>query len=291
MDEELKKLQGNVLCPRHIWEDNASFSCSQFSIISTNLPVDIEPGMHDHESYEFVLPITTMPQAKVGKKRLYYEPNKVYPINSGQSHGVNDLMTGIKLISIMVDQTLMNDLFYSIIGKKGLSIGDNPFSLDAELRLLIHTFVKESQTRQVGYDFVLQSLRTQILIKLIRNCNSTLSSSIETRQPILTKNRINRVIEMIRECYNRDFSLDDLAKEANISPYHFIRDFKNQTGKTPYDYLINIRIEKAKELMHLNLNVTDICLLCGFNNHSHFTTVFKKKVGVTPTQYRRSLLG
>ena len=291
MDESLKKLQGDAPCSSLFGEGNTPYSCPQMTIVSTKIPIDIELGEHEHESYEFVLPITTMPHTKFGKKLLYYEPNKVYPINSGQSHGANKVMTGIKLNCIMVDKTLMDSLTYSIIGKTELSIGDSSFNQDTELKLLIHAFIKEASMRQVGYDFILGSLSTQILINLIRKCNRTLSSELEKGQTILTNNRINRVIEMIREYYNRDFSLEDLAREANLSPYHFIRGFKNQTGKTPYDYLINIRIEKAKELMHLNLNITDICLLCGFNNHSHFTTVFKKKVGVTPSEYRQILLG
>ena len=290
MYEELKKLQGAAYCPSHFFNGNTAYSCSQFSIIRTLFPIDFEPGLHEHESYEFLLPITTMPHAKVGKRHWDYQPNKVYPINSGQSHGVHKLMTGIELMSIMVDQRLMDDLTYSIIGKTGLAIDVNCFIQEPELRLLIHTFMRESTTRQAGYDFVLESIRTQILICLMRNFKGPLSSRLEKRQT-LSNNRINRVIEMIREYYNRDFTLEDLAGEANLSQYHFIRAFKNQTGQTPHDFLMNIRIEKAKELMHRNLNITEVCLQCGFNNHSHFTTVFKKKVGLTPTQYRQVLQG
>ncbi|MEG6523031.1 AraC family transcriptional regulator [Desulfotomaculum sp. 1211_IL3151] len=289
MDKELRKLQGDALSPSLFVGGNNSYSCPQMTIVSSNVPIDMESGVHEHESYEFVLPITIMPHVRFGKKVMYYEPNKVYPINVGQSHGAYKVMPGIKLKCIMVDKTFMDNLTYSIIGKTGLAMSDSPFNQDAELKFLIDTFIKESKMMQVGYDFILQSLSTQILVKLIRHFKGMLPAKIEKKQTILTSNHINKVIEMIREYYNRNFSLGDLAREANLSPYHFIRAFKNQTGKTPYDYLINIRIEKAKELMHLNLNITDICLLCGFNNHSHFTTVFKKKVGVTPTEYRQIL--
>lgn len=291
MKEKITKLQGSAPCPDLFLKGNNLYDCPQMSMVNTNFPIDIEPGAHEHESYEFVLPITTMPFAKWGKENFCFVPGKVYPISAGQPHGVNKRMVGIKLLSIMVDKTLMNSLTYSISGKTDLYLGDNPFNLDIELRLLIQTFIKESKSMQVGFDFMLQSLSTQILINLIRNCNTTLLTAAKDRHIIVPNNRINRVIEMIREYYNRDFSLDDLAREANLSPYHFIRAFKNQTGHTPYDYLINVRIDKAKELMHLNMSITDICLLCGFNNHSHFTTVFKKRVGVTPSQYRQVLIG
>ncbi len=73
-----------------------------------------------------------------------------------------------------------------------------------------------------------------------------------------------------------------------MSPYHFIRIFKNETGKTPYEYLVDIKIEKACSLLRRsNLSVTEICFLCGFNSSSHFSTVFKQKIGVSPSMYRQ----
>ena len=290
MDPELHRLQGNAQCPRVFWDVTASYSCSQMSIVDSKLPIDLEKGGHEHESYEFVIPITVMPYVKLGKEKLCYEPNKIYPINSGQLHGTSKAMNGLKLMSIMIDKSRMDHMTYTIMGKTDISFGNTSLNLDAELRILIQTFMKESNSMQMGYEFILQSISTQILINLMRNSKESWTAAVEKRSNISHSHRINRVIEMIRECYNRSFSLEDLATESNLSPYHFIRAFKNQTGQTPYDYLINIRIDKAKELMNLNLSITDICLMCGFNNHSHFATVFKKKVGITPSQYRQMLL-
>ncbi|AQS57791.1 AraC family transcriptional regulator [Desulforamulus ferrireducens] len=291
MSEVLKKQLGDTycFCSRRFLEVSIAYSCSLFCIVKSRFPIDIEPGLHGHESYEFLLPITTMPQGKIEKEVWDFQPGKVYPFSSCQVHGVHKLMKGVELMSIMVEQNLMDDLTYAIIGKTGLTINNSSFNLYPELKLLIRNFIKESTNKQAGYDFVLESLRTQILINLIRNIKGPLASHLEKGQNILSNHHINRVIEMIRAYYNRDFTLDDLAREANLSQYHFIRAFKNQTGQTPHEFLMNIRIEKAKELMSKDLNITDICLQCGFNNHSHFTTVFKKKVGLTPTQYRKVL--
>jgi len=75
---------------------------------------------------------------------------------------------------------------------------------------------------------------------------------------------------------------------ANFSPYHFIRVFKSETGTTPYDYLLNSKIEKAKKILEEEEKpITEVCFLCGFFNPSHFSTTFKKKVGISPYKYRR----
>jgi AraC-like DNA-binding protein len=92
----------------------------------------------------------------------------------------------------------------------------------------------------------------------------------------------------LREEYSNSFSLEDVARIANLSPYHFIRTFKSMTGKTPYDYLLDVKIENSKNLLKLkNYTITDICFHCGFNNLEHFSSVFKRKVGIIPSQYRK----
>lgn len=101
-------------------------------------------------------------------------------------------------------------------------------------------------------------------------------------------NGINRVIVFLMEHYQENYSLQDIARIANLSPYHFIRIFKAQTGKTPYEYLLDIKIDKAKTMLKdAALNITEISYLCGFNNLNHFGKVFKRKVGVSPSAYRK----
>ncbi len=103
-------------------------------------------------------------------------------------------------------------------------------------------------------------------------------------------NGINKAIEFLKENYTGDYSLDDVARVASFSPFHFIRVFKAYTGKTPYRYLLDFKIEKAREMLESECrSVTDICFSCGFNSLSHFTSVFKKKVGAAPSEYRRKI--
>lgn len=92
------------------------------------------------------------------------------------------------------------------------------------------------------------------------------------------------------ENYTGNYSLQEVSRVANLSPYHFIRVFRAETGKTPYDFLLDVKIEKSKEMLKsVSKTVTDACFGCGFNNISHFTVAFKKRVGVTPSDYRKSL--
>jgi len=99
---------------------------------------------------------------------------------------------------------------------------------------------------------------------------------------------INESIKYLEENYQKEYCLEDLAQAANLSPYHFIRVFKSQTGKTPYEFLMDLKLQKAKEmLLDSTKTITEICSELGFSSPSHFAAVFSKNVGETPKAYRK----
>jgi AraC family transcriptional regulator len=100
---------------------------------------------------------------------------------------------------------------------------------------------------------------------------------------------LRRIIERMR-CFSCDLSLQALANESGYSRVHFVRMFKAATGYTPHNYLLNLRLERARELLkNPSPSLIDIALDCGFSSHSHMSRLFHKSVGVTPSAYRRSL--
>jgi AraC family transcriptional regulator len=83
-------------------------------------------------------------------------------------------------------------------------------------------------------------------------------------------------------------SLEELAKAAGLSPFHFARQFKAATGHPPHDYHIRLRIDRAQELLRTRgreWNLAAIANECGFADQSHFSRQFKRVVGVTPGDY------
>jgi AraC family transcriptional regulator len=102
--------------------------------------------------------------------------------------------------------------------------------------------------------------------------------------------RERRVRQYIQENLSTPLSLDELAKVADISPNYFISLFHQSTGMTPHKYVLQQRVEYAKELLtHSKLALIEIAYRCGFPDQSQFTTTFRKHLGVTPGQYKRQL--
>jgi AraC-like DNA-binding protein len=82
--------------------------------------------------------------------------------------------------------------------------------------------------------------------------------------------------------------LEALARAAHVSPRHFSRSFRRTFGETPYQYLLTRRIERAQHLLRrTDLPVAEVCLEVGFTSVGSFTTTFRRRVGVSPTAYRR----
>ena len=101
---------------------------------------------------------------------------------------------------------------------------------------------------------------------------------------------IDRAKQFISENYCGDISLDDIAEASCVSPFHFSRVFKNNTGFSPHQYLLEIRMNNARRLLFdSTLNISDVGYAAGFSNPDYFVTLFKKKTGLTPSKFRISL--
>jgi AraC-like DNA-binding protein len=97
---------------------------------------------------------------------------------------------------------------------------------------------------------------------------------------------ISRAKEFINDNYALDLRLEDIAKELNISKYHFLRIFKSYTHISPHSYLMNRRIEKAKIFLQKGTSIINTAYDCGFNDQSHLHRRFKAIMGITPKQYQ-----
>jgi AraC family transcriptional regulator len=110
-------------------------------------------------------------------------------------------------------------------------------------------------------------------------------------QGALPAHKLRRVIERMNADLDIDLDLKTLAAESGYSRNHFLSMFRAATERTPHQYLLRLRIEKAQSLMKdRSLRIIDIAESCGFTSQSQFSRVFRRVIGVTPRQYRRDTL-
>ena len=100
---------------------------------------------------------------------------------------------------------------------------------------------------------------------------------------------LTRVLQLIDTCLHQRLHVEDLAREACLSPFHFARMFKQSTGQSPHAYVVARRVERAREmLVASDLSIREVSRLAGFSTHAHFCSVFRAKTCMTPATYRRS---
>jgi AraC-like DNA-binding protein len=114
--------------------------------------------------------------------------------------------------------------------------------------------------------------------------------SLENLPKLDLYRRIVQAKLFIDSNYSERIDAGEIADEACYSKFHFIRTFKGIYGRTPHQYLTHVRIERAKELLEQDVSVTEACFAVGFDSLGSFTSLFKRRTGVTPSEYQRQQL-
>jgi AraC-like DNA-binding protein len=108
---------------------------------------------------------------------------------------------------------------------------------------------------------------------------------------VATRERLNRARALIDTCYDTPLDLEQLAREASFSRYHFLRLFRQAFDQTPHQYLVERRIERAKALLLAGeLSVTEVCFAVGFQSLGSFSALFHRSVGHPPRLHRARVL-
>lgn len=104
----------------------------------------------------------------------------------------------------------------------------------------------------------------------------------------LSRRALNRACSFIAENLGERFTLDDLARQAGVSRFHFARLFRVSTGDSPMAYLLKSRIERAKQmLLQDDRPVCEVAAVLGFCDQSHLTRTFRRLTGLTPREFAR----
>lgn len=132
-----------------------------------------------------------------------------------------------------------------------------------------------------------ESLTQTLVLHLLRNYTDA-GRTLEKFNGGLSGYKLRRVVEFIKQHLDEDLTLAEIARAAGLSQFHFARAFRRTTGQTPQQYLMQQRIERAKQLLaNSDLPLIEVSARAGFKNQSHFTTLFRKFTHLTPNAWRK----
>jgi AraC family transcriptional regulator len=158
--------------------------------------------------------------------------------------------------------------------------------------LLIYSLglnIKRQAEKSTCDFFYIESALTMLIAHLLRYY-STQKNVLITQSGRLNKVKLSQIIDYVHAHLDDNPSLLELAALVELSSCHFVRVFKASMGITPHQYLLMCRIRKAKKLLTQKyLSLAEISQQVGFHDQSRFTSTFRKRVGITPKEYRDRL--
>lgn len=147
-------------------------------------------------------------------------------------------------------------------------------------------------SRAQGFDVYIEFLKLLDFLSTSPDQRVLASNTFQSATTATTDNRIEKVHDFIVAHYKDKITLGDAADILNMSPVSVTRLIKQRTGKSFIDFLNEIRIGfAARQMVDSDMSISEICFSNGFNNISNFNRTFRKKQGLTPTEFRAKFIG
>lgn len=256
----------------------------------------MEPNQH--ENYEMVYMKKGMAVFEIAGQPVSLGPNDIIIIKPGQPHkfmvksesGCEFIVLNFMFQGQMegsVSHVPVGDFLNFVSGKESGTFISLKVSQKNEIIVLLNRILKERQSDDIGSSLLERLMVLELFVYISRALKMEWENSIKNRSPKV-KELIHVAVNYIKNNYERDIALADIAKFVFLSPSYFTRAFKEEMGISPINYLLQVRVERAKELLvETQMKISDIAMSVGFANQQRFNEIFKKYGKMTPLQYRK----
>lgn len=260
-------------------------------VISAKFSDDMKNfGKHYHDAHQIIY-------IEAGKVRVRIE-NEEYDAESGsliilsrlEEHAISVLTPEYRRYSVEIspeittldiDEYILSTVltnrfegFLHVVDVKGKR---------EEFKSFFEKMAKEFGSKEPFYKTRTDLLLREFLIALYRNSPNLFISDINENTMIVKK-----IQDRFQKQYMEKISLSDIGEEYHISSSHLAHIFKEITGYSTIDYLISCRLSVAKRMLSsTDINIKEIIYRCGFSDESNFSRMFKAKVGITPSEFRK----
>ncbi|ALF53799.1 AraC family transcriptional regulator [Nostoc piscinale CENA21] len=252
-----------------------------------------EIAEHQHTTHVIAYAPTSanLPLCSTGERwldgKLYHETRKQGDcaiIPAQISHRCN-WNTSVEFIVLAIEPILLKQIGQDLVAADHIELIPQCMSQsDALIQGIFITLRQEVELSKFGGDLLIDSLQTTLAIHLLRNYCVT-KPKLSSYSQGLSQSALRQVTQYIHEHLHQDLKLIELSTITQLSPYYFLRLFKQSMGITPHQYILQCRLEQAKYLLQSSeMSIAEIAARTGFSDQSHLTRCFKRRFGVTPKQ-------
>jgi AraC-like DNA-binding protein len=240
---------------------------------------------HWHEEYQFCFVQSGASELKFRGSSLLTPPASLFMVSPGEVHSnrVFD-RAGCSYRDLFVGAELMQRVATEVQGARtGLPFFPTAVVFDREVivqYLELHIALERPASRLER-----QTLVVNFLVALIQRFAETRPRA---RTGGVERQAVRRALDYLVEYYAENVSLENLARIANLSPFHFNRVFSEEFGMPPHAFQTQLRIARAKALLRQGWLIPQVACQTGFFDQSHLNRHFKRVVGVSPGQFQLS---
>ncbi|WIV12347.1 helix-turn-helix domain-containing protein [Proteiniborus sp. MB09-C3] len=248
--------------------------------------------MHWHNEIEILLVLQGSVNIRVGNDRFLLSENDLILINRNEIHNTSKTEEDNIILALQINPEYYSS-HYPQIGKmvfqcKSFLHGDDKQERFDIIRHYLAQIVWELSKKREGYQLTIGSIIYLLAAHLVDNFDYTLIESEKIASMSKDIDRIQGIINYINENLERKVSLKELSDNQNLSVYYLSHFIKKNMGMTFQEYLNNIRLDKAVNLLSMpDKTITEISYESGFSSTKSFNKLFKNTYGCTPTDYRK----
>ncbi len=238
---------------------------------------------HTHPSYSFVISFSG--DLSFVERKIELPENYLFAVafEPDIPHEEKQMDKFTRYMAVQISKKLFEEIFEQYSSAQLPKLFWTQFTVHREILLYLNKFMSEYENKLSGQGNLMGSIASIATHYLVRGLlNISGSDTLQSERV-----EIERIIQYMHQNFDQKITIGELSKAANMSESAFVRLFKSETGYSPMDYLINIRIEKAKKLLREStMSITEISFLCGFGSTPHFSSCFTKHMGVSPSKFQ-----
>lgn len=250
---------------------------------------------HWHEHIEFLYFLKGRAVVQCNSVPIDAEAGDLIVINSNELHSGESKSEDLVYYAIIIDVAVLHSAFvdscetkYIKPIEKNLILFENKVKADKNMTNCINSIMDENRLKETGYELAVKSHIYMLVVMLLRNHVKRILSKTEYNVRLKNLERFKVIFRHIHDDFAEDLSINAFSRLVNISSFHFCRLFKELTGKTFSEYVNEVRISKAEEMLaESDLSISEIAINSGFNDINYFSRVFKQYRKIPPKEYRK----
>lgn len=266
-----------------------------FLFIWKGTRMEDEENYHSHDHLEVCYILSGKGRHRVGDEIYAVSEGDLIVINAGTKH---QALLGANRETMVEFYIGLTDLHFAKLPPNTIQLNENcpVLHTQGELKLKINklcvSLEAERDTRRCGKYFMMKTYVMQLLLLILREEEEPEAGQMVgpfAYDSVNRKDVVEKIIDYFEEHYAEKISLDQLAGNMYLSPFYISRIFKAETGDTPISYLINVRLERAREILtrQEELSIQEVAAMVGYDDAYHFSKLFKKKFGISPSGIRK----